>query len=200
MWRYPFFNLCFVIFVITLLSVQHSATVFGPTGHIRRVTRGNHSEGSGFTLFTLDGESPRSLSIPAEFSHAAAFLTDIWRRGRVFNEWLMEYNASQWEIFRASSPTETDLLEARFHIANAEVFTDAMSESDRAIKELDRAAISLQEVQTLVKPNLAPQLTTLNAEITAAEMIEKKGAVFSTAPFETIEANLDHLIEVLRVS
>jgi hypothetical protein len=196
MWRYPFFNLCFVVLVITLLSIQHSAAVFGPAAHIRLATRGDYSEENGFTS---EGESRRSLRIPAEFRRAAAFLADTWRRGKVFNEWLMEYNASQWEIFRASSPAETDLLEARFHIANAEVFADAMSESDRAIKELDRAAISLQEMQTLVKPNLALQLTTLSAEITAAEMNEKKGAVFSTAPFETIKANLDHLIEILRV-
>ena len=59
---------------------------------------------------------------------------------KVFNEWLMEYNTSQWELFRALSPAETDLIEARFHVANAEVFTDGISENDRAIKELDRAA------------------------------------------------------------
>lgn len=197
MWRYPFFNLCFVILVITLLSIQHSAAVFGPAAHIRLAARDDYSEENGFTS---EGESRRSLRIPAEFSRAAAFLNDTWRRGKVFNEWLMEYNTSQWEILRAASPAETDLLEARFHIANAEVFTDAMSESDRAIKELDRAATSLQEVQTLVKPNLVPQLTTLSAEITTAEMREQRGDVVSTAPFETIKADLDHLIEVLHVS
>jgi hypothetical protein len=197
MWRHPFLNLCFVILVITLLSIQHSATVFRPAAHIRLVTNGDHSEGNGFTS---EGESPRSLRIPAEFSRAAAFLNDTWRRGKVFNEWLMEYNTSQWEIFRASSPAETDLLEARFHVANAEVFTDAISETNRAIKELDRAATSLQQVQTLVKPNLAPQLTTISAEIMAAEMKEQRGDAFSTAPFETIKADLDHLIEVLRFS
>ena len=138
--------------------------------------------------------------MPAEFSDAAALLHSAWRRAMVFNEWLMEYNASQWEIFRASSPAETDLLEARFHITNAEVFTATMREADRAIKELDRAATSLQDVQALVKPNLAPQLTTISAEITAAERNERKDGVFSTAPFETIKADLDHLIAVVRLS
>jgi hypothetical protein len=41
-------------------------------------------------------------------------------------------------VFRASSPAENDLIEARFHVANAEVFTEAMSENARAIKELAR--------------------------------------------------------------
>lgn len=188
MWRYAFLNLCFVLLVITLLSIQHSATVFGPG----RDQWDRHA-------FTLHGESPRSR-VPAEFSRAAAFLNDTWRHGKIFNEWLMEYNASQWEIFRASSPAETDLLDARFHVGNAEVFTEAMSETDRAIKELDRAAISLQEVQTLVKPDLARQLTNISAKITAAEMNEQKGDTIPSAPFETIKADLDQLIRVVRLS
>jgi hypothetical protein len=197
MWRYPFFNLCFVILVITFVSIQHSAAVFGPTVH-GWLDTSDQSERRYF--FTLFGESPRSLRVPAEFSRAAAFLNDTWRREEYFHEWLMEYNSSQWEIFRASSPAETDLLEARFHVANAEVFTEAMSETNRAIKELDRAATSLQEVQALVKPTFAPQLTTISAQITAVEMNEQKGGAFSAAPFETIKADLDHLIEVLRLS
>ena len=141
MWRYAFLNLCFVLLLITLLSIQHSATVFGP----------GRDQWERY-VFTVDGESARSSRMPAAFSRAAAFLNDTWRRGKFFNEWLMEYNASQWEFFRSSSPAETDLLEVKFHIANAEVFTEAMRETDRAIKELVRAAISLHDVQTLVKP------------------------------------------------
>ena len=197
MWRYPFLNLCFVVLAITLFAIQRSVTVFGPTAHSRAVTSSDQSQRY---AFTLDGESPTSLRAPADFSRAAAFLDDIWHRGKVFNEWLMEYNTSQWELFRASSPAETDLIESRFHVANAEVFTEGVSENDRAIKELDRAATSLQAVQTLLKDNLAPEVTTIRAEITAAELNKQTEPAFSTVPFETIKANLDHLIEIVRVS
>lgn len=189
MWRYAFLNLCFVLLLITLLSIQHSAAVFGP----------GRDQWERY-VFTVDGESARSSRMPAAFRRAAAFLNDTWRRGKFFNEWLMEYNASQWEFLRASSPVETDLLDVKFHIANAEVFTEAMRETDRAIKELDRAAISLHDVQTLVKPDLARQLTNISAEITAAEMNEQKGNAIPGAPFETIKADLDHLIRAVRVS
>ena len=197
MWRYPFLNLCFVVLTITLFAIQRSVTVFRPTAHSRAVTSSDQSQRY---AFALDGESPTSLRAPADFSRAAAFLHDIWHRGKVFNEWLMEYNTSQWELFRASSPAETDLIEARFHVANAEVFTEGVSENDRAIKELDRAATSLQAVQTLLKDNLAPEVTTIRAEITAAELNKQTEPAFSTVPFETIKANLDHLIEIVRVS
>jgi hypothetical protein len=197
MWRYPFLNLCFVILVITIVTLQHSVIVFGLTAHSRAVTSSDQSQRY---AFTLDGESSRSSPAPADFSRAAAFLNEIWHRGRVFNAWLMEYNTFQWELFRASSPAETDLIEARFHVANAEVFTEGMSENDRAIKELDRAAASVQAVQTLVRDNLTLKLTTIRAEITAAELNEQTEDTFSTVPFETIKADLDHLIEIVRMS
>ena len=85
-------------------------------------------------------------------------------------------------------------------MANAEVLTEGMSENDRAIKELDRAAASVQAVQTLVRDNLTLKLTTIRAEITAAELNEQTEDTFSTVQFETIKADLDHLIEIVRMS
>ena len=99
MWRYAFLNLCFVLLLITLLSIQHSAAVFGP----------GRDQWERY-VFTVDGESARSSRMPAAFRRAAAFLNDTWRRGKFFNEWLMEYNASQWEFLRASSPSRRTSL------------------------------------------------------------------------------------------
>jgi len=197
MWRHPILNLCFVIVVITVLNLRHSVIVFGPTAHGWTET---HRDAAQRDAYMSNGELPMGRRSLASLGHTAAFLQDTWRRGMVIKEWLMEYNTAQWEIFSSSSPAETDLLEARFHVANAEVFTEAMSENERAIKELIRAETSLQAVQTLVKPNLAPQLTTIRDEVTAAESLERTKATFTRAPFETIKTDLDHLIERVRVS
>jgi hypothetical protein len=195
MGRYPLLNLCFVILVITLLAIQHSVTVFGPGAHGGAVSRSDRSD-----ALILHDKLSRRLRVPANFGRAAGLFNDFWRRGLVFKEWWMEYNASQWELFNASSPAETDLLEARFHVANAEVFTDAMSEKDRAINELARAEKSLEAARTIVKPALTPQLAMVREEIAAAEIKEQTEGAFGDAPFETIKANLDHLIEILRLS
>jgi len=120
------------------------------------------------------------------------------RRSMVLKEWTIEYNAFQWEIFRASSPAETDLLDARFHVANAEVLTEAMSKNARAIRELDRAETSLKAAETHVEPSLARQVKTIDDEITAAESREQTEDAFSMIPFETIKAHLDHLIAIVR--
>jgi hypothetical protein len=197
MWRYPVLNLCFVILLITVLNLRHSVSVFGPTAHGWAETDSDTAQGH---AYLSDGELPLGRRSAASLGDAASFLRDTWRRGMVIKEWLMEYNTAQWEILSSSSPAETDLLEARFHVANAEVFTEAMRENDRAVKELLRAENSLQAVQTLVKPNWAPQLTTIRDEITAAESLERTKATFTSAPFETIKTDLDHLIVHLRVS
>ena len=44
MWRYPFLNLGFVILVITIVTLQHSVIVFGPTAHSRAVTSSDQSQ------------------------------------------------------------------------------------------------------------------------------------------------------------
>jgi hypothetical protein len=150
MWRYPFNNLCFVLLVITLLTIQHSVSVFGPAAHGSAMADREESQGFGVML---DGKFPSSLQ--AKVRRVAVFLNDAWHRGLIFNEWLMEYNTSQWKIFSASSPAETDLIEAKFHVINAEVFTEAMRENEHAIKELARAETSLQAAQTIVKADLA---------------------------------------------
>jgi hypothetical protein len=127
-----------------------------------------------------------------------AYLSDLWRRGMVLKEWTIEANAFQWELFRASSPAETDLLDARFHVANAEVFTEAMPGNVRAIRELDRAEASLKAAEIIVEPRLIGQMKTIDDEITTVETREQSEDAFSTMPFENIKAHLDHLIAIVR--
>ena len=198
MGRNPFLELCFVILLITVLAIQHSVAVFGPTTHGGAVT--THRYPSGSYRLWFDSEFSTRLRAPENFSRAAAFFDDAWQRVMVFEEWWMDYTALQWELFNASSPDETDLLEARFHVANAEVFTDVMSENDRAMKELARAETSLHAARTIAGAHINPQLSTISEEIAAAEIHERTENSFSTIPFETIKADLDRLIEVLRFS
>jgi hypothetical protein len=183
MWKYSFFNLSFVVLLITLLALQHSIAVFGP----RALGNSDSSQGS------EDYPSAASFA-PRELARAAAFIQDTWRRAMIFREWSMEYAAAQWEISNASSPAESDLLEARFHVANAEVLSEAMSANDRALVELDRAETSLADVQTSVASTLGPRLKIIEDEITAAEITERAGPIFTAAPLEAIKTNLDRLI------
>src|SRR5262245_31825502 len=107
MWRYTVLNLCFVILVIALMALQHSSSIFGPTTHSNALTDRDTSQT--FELAS-DAESSGTLSAPADFNRAVAYLYDMWRRGMVLKEWTIEYNAFRWKILRVSGgPAESDL-------------------------------------------------------------------------------------------
>jgi len=195
--RDPFLNLCLVVFLITLLAIQHSVAVFGPSARqwvadvddeLRAI-----SLGSGNPL-------PAALRTPKCLRRAAALFNDSWRRVQLFDEWLMEYNISPWDIVRTPNRVETDLEEARFHVANAEVFTAAMREKERALRELSRAATSLQAAEPLVQANLASRLTAIKEEIAATVLDERYPTKLSAASFEAIKTDLDHLIQLVRLA
>ena len=183
MWNQSFFNFCFLMLLVMILTARHPLNV----------ARTSDAE--------LDADEPISSTMlgPAQVAEAITFVEKTWRHAMVMREWLMEYNSSQWEIFNAANPAETDLLEARFHVSNAEVLAAAMSEHDRAVKELTRAETSLEAVQPLLKGVLDPQLTTVETEITAAERSEANSG-FSSGPFEDIKTDLDRLIQKVRAS
>jgi hypothetical protein len=188
MWRYIVLNLCFIILVIALLAQHHPLHSNGMTYSVPSQAFERES----------DAESSGILRAPADFSRALNYLYDMWHRAMVLKEWTIENNAFRWEILRASSPAESDLLDARFHVANAAVFTDAMNKNARAIRELDRAEISLKAAEAMVEPSLASQMKTIDDEITAAETQEQTEEAFPMIPFETIKAHLDHLIATVR--
>jgi hypothetical protein len=179
MWRYVFVNLCFFALLIGVFAHQHAHIIFAPPSE----------------MAATESDSPA-----AGFAKAAHLVEDFWRRGVLVKEWLMEYKLSQWEILSTRGPAETDLLEARFHVANAEVFTAVMGENDRAIKALARAETAVEAVQSLVQPKLIPRLAAVRDEILAAEAEKKSSSIASTAPFEAIKTDLDRLITIVRSS
>jgi hypothetical protein len=197
MWRDPFLNLFFVILVITVLALQHSVTVFGPA--LRGGAMPHIDLPRNISLWFGD-EFSSPPPTPAPVARAAAFFDNAWHRSMAFEEWWLDYTASQWELYNASSPAESDLLEARFHVANAEVLTDALRENARAIKELARAETSLDAARAIAGPSLTRQLSTVSEQIATAESHEQTEDASSTVHFEAIKADLDHLIAFLRLS
>jgi len=182
MWNQSFFNFCFLMLLLTVLAAHHP--LIGRNSDID---------------LDSDGQISSTIVRPAELSNAMSFFEKTWLRAMLMREWMLEYNSSEWEIFNATNPAETDLLEARFHVGNAEVLADAMSENDRAATELARAQNSLEAVQALGDRRLDPQLKTVETEITGAQRSEADSA-FPNVPFETIKTNLDHLIQTVRAS
>jgi hypothetical protein len=195
MWRDPFLNFCFVVLLMMMFALQHSPGLFGSNRH-----------GGGVADIDLPDSYPETFDAgltgrsraPVMFRRTATFFDNLWDRTVVVEEWWMDYTAWQWQRFDASSPAESDLVEARFHVATAEVFTDLMTKNARAIKELARAETSLNAARTSAGAKFALRLSTIRKEIAATETREENQEALSTAPFETIKADLDDLIAMLR--
>ena len=193
--RYPLATFTFLMVLITFLAIRQSVGVFGSGGHIAL----DPEEEMDYKL-SLNRAFLPPASVTKELGRAAELVDEAWRRAILFEKWQMDYTASQYDILRATTRAETDLIGARFHVANAEVFTDAMHQNERAIKELGRADLLLQDAQTTVEFFMTPALHSVRVEIEAAEANERTDAALSTVRFETIRHDIDLLIDTLHAS
>jgi hypothetical protein len=158
-----FLNLCFALLLTTLFTMQHSAWVTGP--------------GSRYILVNYDGKQSRSHSVlepawkdspPGDAPRISiGFFSELWRRSIMMREWMLECETTYWETLRAASGAEADLVEARFHLANAEVFAAAFGEPQKATIELERTERYLVSAQPSVEKNALPVLATIKEAIGA---------------------------------
>jgi len=115
----------------------------------------------------------------------------------IIKEWLLENEAASWGRIRATRGAETDLVEARFHVANAEVFGAATGEKQRAKVELDRADRYVQKALPIVGDGALLALEAIRKELTAAKMdLEMAGPQTETSD-EHIKTDFDRVINSL---
>src|SRR4026208_529178 len=133
MWRIPILNLCLLLVVITILPLHHSASFYAPFEG-----RFNPARDRGYSYAVTDpvGSSGRSGS---SLMTALGSLSELGQRAMIMKQWMLEYEATYWEKLRAARGAESDLVEARFHVSNAEAFAAAIGEKQRAKGELGRA-------------------------------------------------------------
>jgi hypothetical protein len=194
MWRLPLLNFFFVLVVITFLALQHSASVFAPaeTGYesISYDPYETHAR-------ALSGQAWNGDPLGGRYRIALGHLSDLWQRSMIIKEWLLEYQTTYWERIDAARGAENDLVEARFHVANAEVFGAAMGEQQRAKIELDRADHYLQKALPVVGVSTLPALEAIRKELSAAEMDLEMTDPKTQTRDERIKADLDRVINSL---
>lgn len=181
--RLPVLNLIFVLVLITILAIQHSASVFAPGE--------NAIEPVSYDPAQVLNSGP--LTVKSEM--AVDYLRDLWGRAMIIKEWTIEYRTTAWERMFAPRGAERDLIEARFHVANAEAFGSATGEIQKAENELERADRFLQNALPLVTDKLLPTLMAIRKELTDAKMELQSGP--DTASDEQIKADLDWMIASL---
>ena len=179
----PFLNFCLVVFLITLLGIQRSVSVFRPT--------------NGGSVLTNYDTYPTRSDVHHGFGRPAGYLKNLWQRSVVLREWMLEYETINWGRLQAASGAKADLAEARFHVANAEVFDVAMGEAQRANLELERAQNYLLETQPLIVGKLIFTLKSIRQEVEAARVDSQTTGSIDIERYERIKTDLNHMSGML---
>lgn len=181
--RLPALNLIFLLILITVLAIHHSAVVLAP----------NKSALEGVSY---EPGVPNDGSWRVKPQVALDYLGNLWGRALIIKQWTLEYRAASWGSMYAQRGAESDLAEARFHVANAEVFGSATGEIQKAETELDRADRYLQKAVRLVTVELRPTLNAIRQEVSEAKL-ELQSADRESESDEQIKVDLDWAIAAL---
>ena len=194
MWRVPLLNFFFVLVLITFLALQHSASVFAPAEtRYEPVSNGSYRG----RFYAASDQAWSGIRLVSGLGTALGHLSDLWQRSMIMKQWLLENQTSYWERIDAAPGAENDLVEARFHVANAEVLGAATGEKQRAKIELDRADRYLQKAVPLVADNTLPALEAIRKELSAAEMDLEMTDPKTQTRDERIKTDLDRAINSL---
>lgn len=181
--RLPVLNLIFLLILITVLAIHHSATVLAP-------------DKSALERVSYEPGGPNDGSWGAKVQIAVDYLGSLWGRALIIKQWTLEYRAASLTSMFAPRGAESDLAEARFHVANAEVFSSATGEIQKAETELDRADDYLQKAIPLVAAKLRPTLNAIRQEVSEAKL-ELQSADPESESDEQIKVDLDWAIAAL---
>jgi hypothetical protein len=192
--RLPLLNFLFVLVLITFLALRHSASVFAPTETRYEAVNNDPHHGR---FYAESDQAWSRIRLGSGLGTALGQLSDLWQRSMIMKEWLLEYQTSYWERIDAARGAEFDLVEARFHVANAEVFGAAMGEQRRAKIEFARADRYLQKALPVVGVSTLPALDAIRKELSAAEMDLKMTDPKTQTRDERIKADLDRVINSL---
>ena len=185
MWRQPLMHLFFILILITFVAIRHSASVFVPGEKVDAWSEDN------------PGWAQGDAAVADKSQMAIDDLRNLWQRTMILKEWMVEYQAASWESLFAPRGAASDLLDARFHVANAEVFGAATSEIQKAESELERADRDLQTALPLVTASMLPALNAIRKELSDAKLqLENLEPGTATAD-EQIKADLDQAIASL---
>jgi len=98
---------------------------------------------------------------------------------------------------RAAPGVENDLLEARFHVANAAALSAATGDRHRTKTELDRADKCLQKAIGVVGEDFRPFVSAVRGELTQAKRELDMADPDTDTRDEQIKIDLDAVLQAL---
>ena len=189
MWKFPY--ICSVLFLAALFAARYTTSM-------RKVNESGYMLArSGEGSSNADSVVGSSLIDTVPGMSMIDDLNGFWQRAMIMRQWIDEYETANWGKAHAASGAEDDLIEARFHVATAEVFAVALAKKQRAEVELASAERYLRKALPLVRQEMAPILEAIEKELADAKTGLETTDPDAEASDEQIKIDLDWAIASL---
>jgi hypothetical protein len=182
MWRQRFLNLTFVL-LLMILTMRNLAFV---TQQSEQVQAPSARPNGGYS------------QLSASLAPVVRDLGQLWRRTQILAEWPIENNTTQWEKFYASTIVEKELIDARFHVENAEVYEWSIENPKKTIAELNRAERVLSDARPSIQKPLLATIERVTKELETMEADTSGEGASQPANYEAVKTDLDHVIDRIR--
>jgi hypothetical protein len=186
-----FLNLTFMILLFALITMQKLAPLvpyFENDGGEFRAGSSKDPE------FSIQSNTRRLSQLTVFFRRLADSLAETRLRTEILAAWPLESNTVQWSEYYATTPVEKDLIAARFHVENAEVYEWALRNQQKTMAELNKAERFVQDARPLIKN---PALITIDTVANELAMMKTDAAgegAGRPANYETVKKDLDRVI------
>jgi TPR repeat protein len=125
---------------------------------------------------------------------AASAIDGLWEKARALSERSAEYVYTDWEELTVTSKTKINLMEAKLHVAYAQIYQDTTGEVAKVRPEIDEADSYLKKAKQHVDGETEARLVAIRQELKEAKAhLQEKGADVRTR-YEKIKAELGDLI------
>jgi flagellin-specific chaperone FliS len=125
---------------------------------------------------------------------AASAIDGLWEKARALSERSAEYVSTDWKELTTTSKTKINLMEAKLHVAYAQIYQDTTGELAKVKPEIDEADSYLKKAEQHADDKTQARLVAISEELKEARAhLEEKGPDVR-ARYEKIKADLGELI------
>ena len=97
--------------------------------------------------------------------NAGRSIKGLWERGVALADRALDYQTAAWEKFQASRSDADDLINAKLHVAYAEIYEFTTGETEKSAKELDEAETYLKNAAPRLRSQEEAELETLQKDL-----------------------------------
>jgi hypothetical protein len=121
-------------------------------------------------------------------------INGLWRRSESLADRALDYQVAAWEKLQSTGAGSEDLIEAKLHVAYAEIGEFTSGDKQNAETELEKAMSYLKEAIPQMSTKAGPELKKIDNELTVTKAAIGKNESSQRERYAAIEDSLSCLI------